>query len=367
MGEMSVFYSVLVYLCTFIITIHNVEKVSVQDMHRSSCKLWVLLAALPFILVYGLRFEVGVDYKTYLDFYNYTKSTGKLKLVSYLEPGYVALNYLAVLVFREGYGIFLIVGILLILLLYRLIEQYRNDISVSLMLYSFFMVYFGVSCNVVRQMIAVMICANSYHCILNRKPGKFIFGVLVAALFHKSALFCILLYFLSYIRSSIGVFSFKISCCSMGLFCILFQNKMLSFMKYIKWYSGHFSGQNSGNGISGLAFLLYVVPTLILIGLTQNSLINKKRNYQFMVLLMWLQIPLQCCGVFNPVIERMSLYCSIAQIILVPAIVKSIKDSLNRQIWEFVFKIWYLIYFVVMDIYLAGNAINSYQIWNFQG
>ena len=68
-------------------------------------------------------------------------------------------------------------------------------------------------------------------------------------------------------------------------------------MVLTKVYSGNIA--KSGAGIYGLSFLLYVTPVLILIELTKNSLLYKKPEYQFFVLLMWLQIPIQCCGLYN--------------------------------------------------------------------
>lgn len=204
------------------------------------------------------------------------------------------------------------------------------------------MVYFGVLCNAVRQMIAVIICVDAYRYVLDRKIKSFFLFILIVSLFHKSALFCIPLYFLGYIRNSVEAAIFKFFCCLMGISCILFQDKVLAFMVLTKVYSGNIA--KSGAGIYGLSFLLYVTPVLILIELTKNSLLYKKPEYQFFVLLMWLQIPIQCCGLYNQVLERMSLYCSVAQIVLVPAMIKDIKNSLNRKVWEYVYKMWYLFF-----------------------
>lgn len=373
---MSAVYSAILYLGVFFLTIHNIKKVVVKTTYPKLyselsgrrynktllCRvIWILIASIPFILVYGLRFQVGADYRSYLSYFNYMRNGGEISLFGEFEPGYVILNMIAARVFHQGYGIFLIVGMLMILILYRLAQQFEKDASITLLYYIFFMVYFGVSCNVVRQMIAVTICAGAYHYILDRKFKLFILCILAAALFHKSALFCASLYFLGYIRSSAGAIVFKFSCCLMGLLCILFQDQVLSFMTFTKLYSGHVIA--SGIGIRGVSFLLYVIPALILIELTKNGLLHKKPEYQFFVLLMWMQIPIQCCGLYNQVLERMSLYCSVAQVVLVPAIVKCIKDSLNRRIWEYVFKAWYLFHFIVMEIYLPGNGINGYQIW----
>lgn len=377
MNMMPSIYSAIIYLGVFFLTIHNIKKVTAkteyprlyteisgQRYNKTAIYrfLWILLAAIPFILIYGLRYQVGADYKNYLNYFNYIRNGGEVELFGQFEPGYVILNMLAAIIFKKEYGIFLAVGMVLILLLYKLTQQYKEDISITFLLYIFFMVYFGVSCNIMRQTIAIIICVKAYQYVLDRKVKTFILCILTASLFHKSALFCIPLYFLGYIRGSVEAVIFKFFCCLMGLLCILFQDKVLSFMVFTKLYSGH--SVNSGVGIRGLSFLLYVTPILILIELTKNNLLHKKREYQFFVLLMWLQIPIQCCGLYNQVLERMSLYCSIAQIVLVPAIVKSTKNSLNRKIWEYVFKAWYLFHFLIMEIYLPGNGINNYQIWH---
>lgn len=366
---MSVFKSTALYLASFGITLLNIHFVRRRQTNKAKTKLsiknffCIVILSWPILLVYGLRFDVGIDYFSYLKFFLSVQNSE----YGDMEIGYVVLNIIASKIFNDGYGIFVMTGILFAFIVYLLAEVYKDDVSSVFMLYIFLLVYFGVSCNGVRQTIAVTISVYAYQYAMKHKFIHFAAVIVVAALFHKSALFLIPLYFLTFIKGYVGINLFKVFCCLLGFLCIFFQNKILMFIQSIEMYAVY-AGKlgNLGNpGMDAMVFLLYVLPVLILIEFSKSGLLNKKKKYQFLIMLMWVQIPIQCCGVFNHTLERMSLYCSIPQIVLIPAIVKYVKDPINRKMWGYVYKGWYLFYFLVMEMYLVGSGIKHYQLWSF--
>ncbi len=92
---MSAAYSTILYLGVFFLTIHNIKNVAAKTEYSKLymeisgrrynttliCRFFLILAAsIPFIIAYGLRFQVGADYTSYLDYFNYIRNGGKVEL-----------------------------------------------------------------------------------------------------------------------------------------------------------------------------------------------------------------------------------------------------------------------------------------------
>lgn len=320
-----------------------------------------VFAFYPIVLLYGFRYRVGVDYSTYLQFFKYIQTTKKIPFFSsYMEPGYVFLNYVASKIFTEGYGIFFVNGIVVFFLIYLVIRQY-SQINKPLSVYIFLMVYFGFSCNGIRQMIAALILLLAYYFLLEQKMKSYVVVVLIATLFHSSAIF--FLVFLLLERMNVKYYKYlKGATIFLGVLIILFPTQIMRLISVIGKYEGYIYVNGIGS-IRGLAFLAYVIPILLFIECFKADLIKLNSRYELYVLLIYLQIPLQCFGIFNTVIERMALYCSILQIVVVPLIVNGIQIKKKQYVAKAICYAWYLLYFVVMEIFLGGNGIATYQFW----
>ena len=112
-----------------------------------------------------------------------------------------------------------------------------------------------------------------------------------------------------------------------------------------------------------MVILLYVIPILLIIEFYKKELLKKDYRYNYLVALMYVQIPFQMGGYINREIEMFSIYSSILQVILVPTIINAIENSKKRKLALLITKIWYLIYFVVMNVIRDGYSIIPYQTW----
>lgn len=111
--------------------------------------------------------------------------------------------------------------------------------------------------------------------------------------------------------------------------------------------------------------MLYVVPTIVLVEIYKGELIKNNPMYETYVTLLYVQIPFQCLGVFNAVMERMAVYCSVVEVILIPMIYKAITNRKNKTSAMIVITVWFVVYFVIMNIVLSGNGIFPYHFWDF--
>ena len=163
-------------------------------------KLCLGLIILMLVLISGLR----VDSTLYSDEWNYRHafqgytniSFNALDLNILKEPGFTLLNYfIAQITDNSQVLIFLcacIINLSFVLFLYR----YSNDFTFSLFLYVTGGTYFS-SMNVIRQYLAIAIILFGFKYLLTQDLKRFTPFVLIAFLFHKSAVIAFIFYFLT--------------------------------------------------------------------------------------------------------------------------------------------------------------------------
>lgn len=120
--------------------------------------------------------------------------------VSDYEIGFTALVYIVTKLFGNLYVLQTLIAGIITWTVYTAINQYKREIPVWLGMAVFYFMYFNVTMNMMRQWIAMGILLLGTRCIFERKKKYFLY-VLVACLFHSSALigagFYVLYYFIN--------------------------------------------------------------------------------------------------------------------------------------------------------------------------
>lgn len=160
------------------------------DLLSSNLRQKKILIFFIFILLViqdGLRWETGTDWVPYLKYFFEDPAYA----LFVFEPGYDLLNAIIRLIFND-YTIFLVVHALIIYSLYlkAIIKLTDLPIVALLIFYSLMIGYMGMN----RQHIALAICLYSVTFILNKEKYKFFLTVLIATLFHFSALLFLICY-----------------------------------------------------------------------------------------------------------------------------------------------------------------------------
>lgn len=165
-------------------------------------KIFFFLTCLAVVLFQGFRsFTVGTDLATYIPDYSRMGAagfTGELEYKNY-EAGYVVLNKLLYMIGFDERGFLLVVTAIIQIPIFYTMYRYSEKPMMSILWYfafgRFIMTFSGI-----RQSIAMSICFLAYYLIKERKPIYFVLLILFAALFHASALFCLILYPLYYMK-----------------------------------------------------------------------------------------------------------------------------------------------------------------------
>lgn len=155
---------------------------------RRSC---LFLIALILIVPAILRQETGNDYLRYVEFFH-------LASIDAYVPTEAGFNWLAKAVYGlcgyENYLLlFAIYAVMTILAMLAVIRQQAENFCFSFFLFMMFGYYFQ-SFNTMRYYFALSLSLLAMTCLLRRQYAGFVILVLLASLFHKTALITLLLY-----------------------------------------------------------------------------------------------------------------------------------------------------------------------------
>ncbi|NMH17353.1 EpsG family protein [Tepidiphilus sp. B18-69] len=154
---------------------------------RAQLVVWSLVIAV-FSVVIGLRHEVGADWGNYLDYFESAAVTPFSEYVTPgRDPGYYLINWV---VNRLGGSIYVVNALCGLLFMSGVVAFVRRQPLPWLALlvavpYLIIVVGMGYT----RQSVAIGLSMIAMVALLDRKWGRFFFWMVLAASFHKTALF----------------------------------------------------------------------------------------------------------------------------------------------------------------------------------
>ena len=154
---------------------------------------FVLTAIL--IAVAGLRYQVGTDYMAYYRTSVTDWETVWEYLISFHEPGIRLISRISTMIADDGAMLIFICSVIIVGIYCMMIYRYSPMYLVSMLVFLFLGDWTG-SFNGIRQYLAAAILFAGHRYILERKFVPYLLTVLVAMLFHTTAIVMIIPYFL---------------------------------------------------------------------------------------------------------------------------------------------------------------------------
>ena len=364
---MEVLFSVIVYFLAFFLCYTVYEKAK-QKLNGKKCKrinktMFLMLAMLPLILLFVLRKNVGTDYLSYVEYFNVLKVTPisfNVIFKYFIEPGWVLLSYL-IIILKLPYCFFLlIVSIIYFLFIVLIMEKFesKNGRFVFFLLSS--IVIFMPFLNLMRQELASIIVLYACLCLTNNNYKKTTLLIILASLFHKSALIAFLYVILWQVIDKKK--NYKVL--MWGTYTsIIWGNIIGVTILTILQKFGLTSGYYRINTNSSYGFILYTVPVLILViylNIIKLDLFDDKKN-RFFLLIYSLSIVFQVIGNYILMVDRLAIYFNNFQVLLIPILLENVKEELNKKI-IFLVIFWYFFYFIVMFVLINANHVIPYNI-----
>ena len=288
---------------------------------KFNSRLYVLLCCLELILLAGLRgYTVGADTAVYLDAIDYY---GSLPFIDRLfaslvfpfdfEVGYFFLTKLCTFLFIGKSGFLFIVAILTYVPVFAAIYKHSSVPYISIVSYFAFGM-FSYSLGVFRQMIAISILLCGWKYIVERRFFKYLLVVLLAMLFHSTAVIALCLYVLYGIKWR-RVILLLIPCELVLLFCGRYVVALA--VKLLPQYAHYIGGKFDQQGGSYLMLLLLNVVLFIAV------IMSKRGRFKddVVVCALILAVLLQAVGYSMALFGRVVPYFSIYLLFAIPDIV----------------------------------------------
>ena len=213
----------------------------------------IAISAFPLILVSALRKGIGVDYESYLSLFYILQGNEKVSYF-YIEPGYQWINRMTALFFDNPQSIIAVTsflyGFILMAAIFRICKNSKiEDIKPIVFLVNALL--YGFSMNGIRQAIAIAIVTYSIRFIQEKNRRKFLITLVIAALFHKTAVIGIVFLFFDHNLFSRNYFFTCMNICILVLIicnCRLILEFILRNTIVLRKYLAFFDNQQSFSG-----------------------------------------------------------------------------------------------------------------------
>lgn len=361
MKRKMIVYSALIILCIVLYVLQKKGKIS----KRLNIYYWVLVTLL--FLVSAFRYNVGQDYEHWTDVYNWIMNDEKGG--NYVEIGYRYLNMIIQLVpYSNAYVLFFITSAFIILgfgyIIYKNVDKEYWFLAIFMFICSGI---FFASLNLVRQYIAVVITTFGIILLKKNKYFGFIISIIIAALFHTSALIMIafLPFYLifrnqKYNKALIVIYALSL------IFMVVDLRQIIEYFKFLiperwVWYlQSDFLTERNFSAITK-----QLVPNLLLIFvlIKRKKVIEMNKENDIYILLLFIDVIITNCFYGVLVLLRLSYFFDVALIFIVP-IIFELLQSYNKKI-ENLGKLsifgYYILLTVVTIFIMNGHGVMPYQ------
>lgn len=324
--------------------------------------LAILSVLLPLIVVMGFRYEIGVDYKSYERIFYQINLFNES---CYMEPGYYLLNRLIGKFTDNPQILFLCVSILINVILLKAIIHSQGKVYYGILSFMGLGYYF-YAMNIQRQYIAIMIVFYGFPFLEHKEFKKFLITILLAAIFHTSALIMPVVYIVVHFLGKKGKRYYIISFLSM-LGLVLLREIVLILLTRMNFYrrqiqevsqligTGRPSGVNIA--ISGVFIALCIIYYRRIIKIREE---NRTR-----IKLLWLLFLIQIfLWKFGGAASRIAAYLCPVYLLLLSDLVECIPVKYRGWIKAMVGVCLYC--FMNIIINYGGNAAHHFLPYQFR-
>lgn len=318
------------YVIYLLLGITPIVSNNLQQKEDSARKTFCVIAFLSLFLMFALRhMSMGLDLK-YTTSYGYLGRFLRITSaswsdifnpeVAHYEKGYVIFNKIIGTIHKDrqfflgACAFFTILPIIYVI--YKKSESPFQSVIIYMGLPVFLLTYSGI-----RQALAIGICFLAFLYIEDKKIVKFALLVILAMLFHRSAIIFFIAYPLYHLKMSVSV-----RWASVVLMPVVFVLKRPLFAIFSKIFKENAVAKNTGAGTLFIIFaLIYVFCMLYSDGSKeQNGLLN----------LFLMACLCQAFGGIYDTAVRVAYYFMLSLVILIPNVIEKMDSNLDKPIFK---------------------------------
>lgn len=311
-----------------------------QKKHKM---LFCIIASLQWIVLSGFRhISIGADTQQYYDGHFYkdlSKGWSDIipNFIAWLqgkdveEPGYFALQ-IFFQTFSDNYQLFLVfIAVLFTIPLGVWIYRHSTDPLISFAIYfALFSPFFAIT-GIAQTMATAIVLFGGYKYLINRRFLPFLIVCLIGATFHRSALFFVILYFVSWLPITkiyiLGAFT---------VFGALFVLKDLLVQIVVAVTGYHYFAQQYSGGTYN--FTIMYVAICLLVAWRSSKLSRESKEIGVWVNAVFLGLMLVPLTFINSTTMRGVQYFSVFLMLLVPRVLNTFNYKERRLVqWVIVF------------------------------
>lgn len=376
---MGLYYFLIIYILMFSVLIFGKKS----SLNRN--KIYLILTFGLFGIIGALRgVTVGNDTLEYLNIYNRIRETGDIYALTWrYEIGYLYLNKVLGLFFSNQQAIIVLTSALIMFGYAKFIDKYSRCVWMSVYLFFVFR-FFDMSMVVVRLNIAIVFILFSYDFLRQRKLIKFVVLVLIASLFHRTAIVFLISWPITKLKFNYKTIIFMLigSLILYGSFELVFNILLKIFPTYSYYLDSSYL-----NGEVRLASIINLLISFIisLFGLILHyQSINKKKLYksdyyknnklekfeknindnEIMALVIVSGAAINIWALRFNLFDRVSTYFQVFCIVYLPNIIIKIKNKKLVVLILFVVMVMFLLYSISINIMRPEwNGIYPYSFF----
>ncbi len=330
------------YIFLFIIIITGI--ISFDFVQKKQTKKMVVIFIIGFIILFqGLRsFDVGRDLQNYMRNYYSLESFSIIDLFKYNDSEYLYFlvgkffNFLnldfRIMLFFTSFMTYGLLGIM----------SYKYSKNPVMSIFIFITLgLFVFSLSGLRQSIAIGISLIAFHYIKNKKFIKYLILIIIAALFHESAIFTLPIYFLynAKKRSNLQLASIPIF-----IIVFIFRQEITTYITHL--YNPDHNIIETGARNMMLLFIIIYIASMYVTKITDNDFVYRLQRILFAAILV------QMMATYSQTVSRLGYYYYSYLILLIPELISLIKEKEYKFALQSAF-------IVVFTLLFFNNIITS--------
>lgn len=223
---------VLILLLTFSVSVLKFKGDSMGTRLRRSMSIsWLSGLVAVMVLFIGLRYQVGADWITYFNYLDSMQGVSLSEVITLNEPGYLFFNWLGANIGGGIYTVNILSALFLLLGLQALCREQPRPLLAFLVAMPYLLVVVGMGYT--RQSVAIGGVMLGMAALYKGNVLRYVLWVLVALLFHKTAVVMLPLVFFALKRHKFLLGSF-ILLGGMGLGYLLWPHAIYFLSIYVE-------------------------------------------------------------------------------------------------------------------------------------
>ena len=305
---------------------------------------WRIISIIGLVFVSTFKsYTVGLDTLNYLDYFEKLKNNHDYLFVkpisSKYEISYTFLNSILAICGANYRILLLIISTFVSICIVKFINYISEDKQMSMILYITLGV-FAQSLSANRQIIAMGLVLLALNLIFDKKIKQSIVIIIFASTFHISALCCLILVPIRYLKPKLWIVCTMFCIAIIGSLIFPYIMKVVEKLTPLDYYSRYFVNNTEYIVKSDIINILYSVGLLfvfIVFYFMRRYLIlnEKKLNYYDFSLMIFLFVPLIRLAGFilnaQALFNRLSMYFFMVLIVLIPLFLEGLKY--NKKIY----------------------------------